>query len=49
MISHGLPRDSLFIRYGKFEAGARGRTALRTLALIAVIALIGLGLWLRFH
>jgi hypothetical protein len=43
------PPDSLYIRYGKFQAGATGRPALRTLALIAIVALMGLGLWLRFH
>ena len=42
-------KDELSIRYGKFEAAATGRLAIKTLGFIALLIVTGVGLWLRFH
>jgi hypothetical protein len=44
-MSDQKPPDALFIRWGKFQAGAFGRPAI--LALIALTAAVVLVLWLR--
>jgi hypothetical protein len=47
MNQHPLPRDAIFIKWGKFQAGASGKWAITALIVAITFGLVGraLALW----